>query len=469
MNNRVDISEVIETQSMRGFLIGLLVLVAAGSFLEGFDAQIQGYTAPTITKLWHIHRAAFSPVFVFFSVGIMLGAISLGNLGDILGRRRMIITGVLLFGVFTVAGAFCGDVHSLAATRFLSAFFLGGAVPNAIALVIDYSPHHRRGLNVGIMYTLYTAGGALGGFFSAWLVPHFGWQAVYWVCGGLAVIFSGILALLLPESLRYMVIRHTHREALAATIRRLAPDLVIGPETQFFLPKATERKPWVGELFRSGRGVMTVALWAAYGINLIGLIFITSWMPTVFADSGISISRSVVATSVYQVGGAVGSVLFGWILDRKNGILRLAGLCLVAVPIIIGIGHATFLPALLLALVFLSGICIVGTQTGLNALSGGLYPSYLRSTGAGWTSGVGRIGAIIGPLLGGVLIGLHLPLTGIFLFLAIPSLCVAACLFVVNVVRPGGIADSVSAVELPIPLQFSANKPEKVEGRHFRG
>jgi MFS transporter, AAHS family, 4-hydroxybenzoate transporter len=170
------------------------------------------------------------------------------------------------------------------------------------------------------------------------------------------------------------------------------------------------------------------------------LVFVTSWMPTVFADSGISVSRSVIATSIYQGGGAVGSVLFGWILDRKNGILRLAALCLVAVPIIVGIGHATFLPALRLVLAFLAGVCIVGTQTGLNALSGGLYPSYLRSTGAGWASGIGRIGAIVGPLIGGVLISLHLPLTKIFVLVAIPSFCVAACLFVINFSRPRGIS-----------------------------
>jgi len=183
-------------------------------------------------------------------------------------------------------------------------------------------------------------------------------------------------------------------------------------------------------------------LWTAYGVNLMGLIFVTSWMPTVFADSGISVSRSVIATSIYQGGGAVGSILFGWILDRKNGILQLAGLCLVAVPIIMGIGHATFLPALLLVLVFLAGVCIVGTQTGLNALSGGLYPTFLRSTGAGWASGIGRFGAIIGPLLGGVLISLHLPLTSIFMLVAIPSFCVAACLLVVNFSRPGSSTEA---------------------------
>ncbi len=453
MNNRINVSEVIESQAASGFLFSLLALVAAASFLEGFDAQIQGYTAPMITKLWHIKRADFTPVFVFFSLGIMLGAIVLGNLGDIFGRRIMIIGGVLLFGVFTVAGVFCGDVTSLSATRFFSAFFLGGAAPNAIALVIDYSPHRRRGLNVGIMYTLYTTGGAGGGFLSAWLLPHYGWHSVYWVSGCLAVIFSGVLAMFLPESVRYMIVRHKHRAALAATMHRLSPHLAIDSGTQFFMQKATERQPWVGELFAQGRGVMTVALWMAYGLGLMGLIFVTSWMPTVFADSGISISRSVIATSIYQGGGAVGSVLFGWMLDRKHGILRLAGLCLLAVPIIIGIGHATFLPVLLLVLAFLAGVCIVGTQTGLNALSGGLYPTYLRSTGAGWTSGVGRIGAIIGPILGGVLIGLHLSLAMIFTIVAIPSFCAALCLVAVNYFRPAESAGNEPVVEPNLALQ----------------
>jgi len=218
---------------------------------------------------------------------------------------------------------------------------------------------------------------------------------------------------------------------------RIAPQLRIDADTQFFMPKAIERQPWVSELFAQGRGLMTAALWAAYAINLMGLVFVTSWMPTVFADSGISISHAVIATSIYQGGGAAGSVLFGWILDRPSGILQLACLCLVAVPIIISIGHATALPALLLVLVFAAGLCIVGTQTSLNALSGGLYPTYLRATGAGWTSGVGRLGSIIGPLLGGVLIGLHLPLSTIFLLLAVPSVCVAGCLAVIQKSRPG--------------------------------
>jgi AAHS family 4-hydroxybenzoate transporter-like MFS transporter len=437
MADKVDVSELIERRAAPAFIALVIVMIAAASFLEGFDAQIQGYTAPTIMKLWHIQRAALTPVFTLFQFGFMIGAVGIGNLGDILGRRRMIVGGVLLFGLFTMAGALCGDITSLTATRFMSGVFLGGATPNAIALMIDYSPHKRRALNVGIMYTLYTFGGSIGGFLSAWLVPHYGWQIIYLIVGVVAVLYAGVLAWRLPESLRFLAARHSRQPGLAAIAARLAPAQRFAPDTLFYLPTATsERKPWVGELFAQRRGVMTAALWLAYGLNLMGIVFVTSWMPTVFRDAGITLSHAVVATSLYQFGGAVGSVFFGWVLGRRRGILLLAALCLLAVPMIVAIGQITGMVGPLLTIVFIAGLCIVGTQTGLNALSGALYPTYLRSTGAGWASGFGRVGAICGPLIGGALIALGLPLSEIFIILAVPSAVVAASIAVLHFARP---------------------------------
>jgi len=437
MADRVDVSELIERRAAPQFVALIIVMIAAASFLEGFDAQIQGYTAPTITKLWHIKREALTPVFTLFQFGFMIGAVIIGNLGDILGRRVMIVGGVVLFGLFTMAGALCGDVTSLTATRFLSGVFLGGATPNAIALMIDYSPHSRRALNVGIMYTLYTFGGAIGGFLSAWLVPQYGWQIIYLLVGGVAVLYSVALFWRLPESLRFLAARHARQPRLAAIATRLAPTQKFAADALFYLPTTTgDRKPWVGELFAQQRGVMTVALWFSYGLNLMGIIFVTSWMPTVFRDAGITLSHAVIATSLYQFGGAVGSVLFGWVLGRQRGILFLAGLCLLGVPVIIAIGQITGMVGPLLSIVFIAGLCIVGTQTGLNALSGALYPTYLRATGAGWASGFGRIGAICGPLFGAVLISLGLPLSEIFLVLAVPSAVVAGCISLIYFARP---------------------------------
>ena len=444
---RMDVGAVIENQSKNLFQVFLTILIAVTAFVEGFDAQIQGYTAPTLTKLWHVSKGEFSPVFVWFQIGVLVGAIGLGNLGDILGRRRMIVTGVLVFGLFTVAGAYAGNVPELAATRFLSAIFLGGAMPNAIALIIDYSPHRRRTFRVGIMYTIYTGGGAAGGLLAAWLVPHFGWQSIYYVCGVLAMLLSGVLFLFLPESLRFMVLRRRRPDVVAATLRKLAPGMDIPLDAEFFVRNDVEKKAAVVELFRENRAGMTLALWCAYGVNLIALIFVTSWMPAIFADNGISYSVSVIATSLFQAGGAVGSLVGGWMLDRPKGILRLCALCLTAVPVIICIGHAAEVQPLLLALACAAGICIVGTQTGCNALSGALYPTTLRSTGAGWANGIGRFGAITGPWLGALLLGMHLSLPIIFLLVAIPSFCVSILLLILNFSQPR----DARPVGIPVP------------------
>jgi AAHS family 4-hydroxybenzoate transporter-like MFS transporter len=159
-------------------------------------------------------------------------------------------------------------------------------------------------------------------------------------------------------------------------------------------------------------------------------------MPTIFASANIGYAKSVIATSIFQGGGALGSIVCGWLLDRRRGILRLSAISLVAAPIVIGLGHAAGFAPILMLLACGAGFCIIGCQTGLNALSGFLYPTTLRSTGAGWANGIGRIGAISGPLLGAFLLGLHLSLPIIFLVAAIPSLCVSALALVINLSRP---------------------------------
>jgi AAHS family 4-hydroxybenzoate transporter-like MFS transporter len=436
MTNRVDVSALIEEQSRSRFQLTLMILITAAAFLEGLDSQLQGYTAPALIKLWHINHASFSRVFVFFQLGFMVGAFALGNLGDIIGRRLTINFGVLLFGIFTLAGVFATDVTFLTVTRFLSAIFLGSAIPNSIALTIDYSPHRIRSLRIGYMFISYSIGSSAGGFLSAWLIPTYGWQSIYWVCGFLSIALGVVLFLYLPESIRFLVIRHRSQKALIATILKFSPQLKIASDTEFFIPRSVERRPWVGELFKGHRAIMTGALWAGYGLSLMALIFVTSWLPTILADTGIGYSRSVIATGLFQVGGAAGSLAAGWSLDRSKGILRVAAICLVAVPSIISIGQSVTVPAMLMLFTFVAGFCVVGTHGGLNALSGSLYPTALRSTGAGWASGVGRIGAIIGPLIGSVLISQHLSFPVVFLIVSIPSFCIVIFLLIINFSRP---------------------------------
>ena len=206
MGASIDIAQLVEQKGRSAFLVLLLLLVSSAGFLEGFDAQIQGYTAPTLMKLWRIDHAAFSQVFAAFQIGVLLGAIGLGGLGDVVGRRCLVIY-VLMFGVATILGGFAGDVPMLDVTRFFSGVFVGGAIPNAIALLVDYSPQGRRAFHISIMFVCYTVGGSLAGFVAAWVVPQFGWYAIYWLCGAVALLLGVVLFFLLPESLPFRLDR----------------------------------------------------------------------------------------------------------------------------------------------------------------------------------------------------------------------------------------------------------------------
>jgi AAHS family 4-hydroxybenzoate transporter-like MFS transporter len=212
------------------------------------------------------------------------------------------------------------------------------------------------------------------------------------------------------------------------------PDL---PADAVFVSSTLRQKgASVAQLFADNRTLRTLMLWTAGLFSMIGLQFMTSWLPTVFTLSQVTYSSSVVALASFQAAGAVGGLAGAWALDRPRGILWLGCLALICAPIVASFPALIGRPGPLVALVAAAGFCIVGTQTTLNALSGVIYPTAIRSTGSGWAYGVGRIGAILGPVLGGFLIAAKLSPSEIFPIIAIPPLCVAAALFMLNWFRP---------------------------------
>ncbi len=462
MANFVDVTKVIDRQSKNAFQALLMAWISVTMVIEGFDNQVQGYTAPTIIKAWHITKASFSPVFVCFQLGFMLGVVLLGNLGDVLGRRVMIIAGVLLFGVFTIAGAYTTGLEGLAATRFLAAVFLGGAIPNVIALAVEYAPLRQRAVRVGIMYVWYSGGAALGGFLAAWIVPRFGWQSIYLLGGWVAIGLVVGLYFVLPESARYLVVRERGQRRLLATMRRLSPDMTIPDDAVFIAPAEPKTAAAVTELFKENRQLRTLPLWAASFASMIGLQFITSWMPTIFTDSRLGYVGGVIALGLFQAAGCLGNYVTGFVLDRRNGILLMGIIAVIGAPAVFLFGASVGVTALLMLLVAVAGFCMVGVQSGLNALSGVIYPTAMRSTGSGWNYGVGRIGAILGPILGGLLLALHLGLTQIFLIVALPPLCVGIALFVLHRLQPNAVTESgamLAAAEAQEPAVLAAPPP----------
>jgi AAHS family 4-hydroxybenzoate transporter-like MFS transporter len=427
----VDIAELIESRKIGALQFAVITWACAIMFIEGYDMQVVPFAAPAMIKAWHVNKAYFGPVFGFGLFGYMLGATLLSNLGDKFGRKKVIVAGGLLFGAFTLASAFSVTLRELLVLRFIAGIGLGASIPSAIALAAEYAPSRTRATTISILFIGYNLGSTAGGLVAAHFIPIFGWPVVFYVGGVVPILLSLTLIFALPESVRFLALQPGQESRVAAIARGIAPERTFDPDTRFVLREEHRAGVPVKNLFTEGRAFITAMLWFAFIASLLGHTFLTSWLPTVLSSDGMSLSHAVTAGALLQFGGAFGSVLIGWLLD-KRGIITIAVAFALSAPLVVFIGSAHISDAVLMVAVFLTGIGMLGGQVGLNAISGTIYPTYIRSTGAGWAFGVGRIGSILGPVIGGVLIGWHQPTSLLFIYAAIPFLCCAGAAYLLD-------------------------------------
>ena len=446
----IDVGTLIEGQKFGRFQVGLMFWICTFMFIEGYDMQVVGYAAPAIIKAWHSNKAAFGGVFGAGLGGFMLGATLLGNFGDKFGRKRMIVVGSLLFGVFTLASAFAEGLTSLLVLRTIAGLGLGGSIPNAIALMTEYAPVRVRATRVGIMFIGYTIGSALGGVIAAQLIPDYGWPSVFVIGGVLPMVLAVVAVFALPESVRFLMLKRGRTDLVLPLLRRVRPELDLRDGAAIVMQETQRSGLPVKQLFAGGRASMTTLLWLGYAANMVSLHFLTSWLPTVIADSGVPLAHAVIATALLQAGGAVGSLLVGVLLDRI-GTLGIVAAFLIAVPCVASLGYVGTNETPLMLLVTVAGLCIIGGQVGINALAGTLYPTYMRSTGTGWAFGMGRFGSILGPVIGGQLIAFGLPLGALFATAAAPILVSASALFFLGRLSIVRNREPGAAAELTIP------------------
>jgi len=424
----VDVAGFIDRQPVGNFQIKLLLTCAAVLFLDGFDTQAIGYVAPALAKEWGLSKAALGPVFSAGLFGLMIGALVFGPLADRIGRKRIIIFSTLAFGIGTFATAFIADVNALLAIRFLTGLGLGGAMPNAIAMTSEFSPHRRRATMVMVMFCGFSIGAALGGLLAAALIPQFGWRSVFAVGGVAPLLLAPILALRLPESVRFLALTGQAPARVAELLGRINPKAGFTPATQFVVHEPQLAGMPVLHLFREGRTLPTLLLWVVFFMSLLDLYFLSNWLPTVLNDLGASVSSAALIGSMLQVGGVVGTFALGSIIDRFS-FRALALVYFVAVFAVGAIGQLGHSVALVTAAIFAAGFCIVGGQIAANALAAGFYPTSVRATGVGWALGIGRVGSIIGPLVGGALLTAKWSTGSVFMAAATAAMCAALAAF----------------------------------------
>jgi MFS transporter, AAHS family, 4-hydroxybenzoate transporter len=420
----IDIVEFIDQRPIGGFQIKLLLICASVLFLDGFDTQAIGYVAPALAKEWSLTRGALGPVLSAGLVGLMIGALVFGPLADRVGRKRIIIFSTAAFGLGALATAFVNDVTTLLVIRFLTGLGLGGAMPNAIAMTSEYNPHRRRATMVMIMFCGFSIGAALGGFLAADLIPRFGWRSVFLVGGIAPLTMVPILVWRLPESVRFLATTGRAPERAAELLKLISPEATFALGTQFVVHEARLEGLPVLHLFREGRTPVTLLLWVIFFMSLLDIYFLASWLPTVLNDLGASVSMAVLIGTMLQVGGVVGTFALGSLVDRFSfRVLALVYLgAVLAVGAIGQLGHSAILVSIA---IFAAGFCVVGGQIAANALTAGYYPTSVRATGVGWALGIGRVGSIIGPVVGGLLIQQKWSTGALFMAAAAAAACAA--------------------------------------------
>jgi AAHS family 4-hydroxybenzoate transporter-like MFS transporter len=425
----------------------LLILCSMCLIMDGFDVQAMGYVAPSIIEEWKVPNAQLGPVFSAALVGVLFGSLLLSMVADKIGRRPVLIGATLFFSIMTFLTGHTNSVQELLAIRFIAGLGLGCIMPNSMALVGEYSPRRTRITIMTIVAVGFTAGAAIGGFVSAWLIPAFGWRSVFYFGGAIPLVIGIMMFFLLPESLQFMVLRGKNLSNVAKWLKRIDPSIEADGATQYSVREQKKEGVPMLHLFREGRAMTTTLLWIVNFMNLLNLYFLSNWLPTVVRGAGYSTSKAVLVGTTLQVGGTVGSFVLGWLIDRSSLVAVLTPCFTLACISISFIGQPGLTLGLLFAVVFVAGFCVVGGQAPVNALAAIYYPTSLRSTGIGWGLGIGRMGAIVGPLLGGALIGLKWSTHALFIAAAVPALISAVVMFCLRwTIKPQAVASARSEV-----------------------
>jgi AAHS family 4-hydroxybenzoate transporter-like MFS transporter len=427
----IDVAGVIDAQPVGRYQVRLLLICAAVLFIDGFDTQAIGYVAPDLARDLGVTRAGLGPVFSAALFGLMLGALALGPLADRLGRRLIIVLSALAFGVGSLATVFAPDTQTLVVIRFLTGLGLGGAMPNAVALTAEFSPHRRRATMVMTMFCGFSLGAALGGLIAAAVIPQFGWRGVFVIGGVVPIVLAPLLWKVLPESVRYLVLSGRSDAEVGGKLGAVFPSLALPEGARFVVTEPKLPGLPVAHLFSENRALRTLLLWVVFFCSLLVLYFLSNWLPTVLTDLGVPVSQAAVIASLLQFGGVAGALLLGRFIDRFS-FKALTLMYLLAAGAVALIGQSTHSLPLAAAAIFAAGFCIVGGQSASNALASSLYPTAVRSTGVGWALGVGRLGSILGPSFGAVLLTKTMPIGSVFLTIAVPAVVGALAAFALS-------------------------------------
>lgn len=439
----IDVNTVIDTARLNAFHWNILFWVTLIIVFDGYDLMVYGVVLPILMEQWQLSPVAAGALGSAALFGMMVGAVSFGMLSDVLGRKRVIVACVVLFSVVTVVTGLAATPWQFGVLRFIAGLGIGGVMPNVVALLTEYAPRRSRSTLIAVMFSGYAVGGMLSAGLGIWIVPTFGWPAMFFVAAAPLLVLP-LMIRMLPESAGFLVRQGRHGE-VRQVLRAVDPTRAVAAEDVLVLPPVETSRAPVAALFGQGRGPSTIMFWTAFFMCLLMVYALAFWLPKLMTVAGYGLSSSLAFLLVLNFGAVAGAIGGGWVADRTSLRSVLVGFFATAAVSLSLLGFDS--PVWLLSvLVCVAGATTIGSQTLLYAYAAQFYPIAIRSTGVGWASGIGRNGAIVGPLIGGAILALSLPHHVNFAILAIPSLIAATAVFCVN-----GRIGAMTAPSVPSP------------------
>ena len=392
----INITSLIDTGKITQFQVMVIALCAAVAFLDGIDSQSIAVGAPLIAAKLALPPGALGPIFSSALLGGTIGALTFGPLGDKFGRKGILTLATALFGVFTFLTAHVTSYENLLATRFLAGLGLGGATPCFISLACEYAPKRWRARVASLIWAAFPLGGISGGFLNAFILNTYGWETMFHLGGVLPLLVSGALLVWLPESLRFLIARNAATERVRRIVQRIRPD--IEPVNNYVADEEIVHGVPLARLFTDGRGLPTLLLWVSFFMSFGPLAITVFWLPQLLREYGIGVAQASLLISVHGIGALIGIASAGRLIERFGFLPVLLPAFLIGAAVTSSLGYAaSSLPATVVVL-FCAG-CFVGmAASGSIALATLIYPTAIRSSGVGWSMGMGRLGQMFTPL-----------------------------------------------------------------------
>ncbi|MGF6213317.1 MFS transporter [Comamonas sp. 4034] len=414
------IPSLIDNERLGAFQWRVLALCFVIALFDGFDTQAIAFTGPAILAAFHLPAGSLAPILTAGIIGMTIGAMTLGMVGDRIGRRPTIMLSLVIFGCATLATAWSTDTSHILVLRFIAGLGMGGCTPVLLALAAEYGPaRHRGAIMTGVLLGL-PAGAMLGGLLAARMLPLIGWEGIFIVGGAVPLAMLVVIALMLPESLYFRAAQGDadgQRYIAKVLSKILSRPLPAG--VHFTVPESAVERASVRALFTDGNAGKTVAIWAIYLLNWVAWFMLLSWLPTVLKAAGLPAADAPMGTVIVNAVFIICAIPLSFLLPRVDTRRLLILMFAVGIAVALGLSVAGQNWALVFVLAGAAGFGIGGQQIALNYLIVGSYPTALRATATGWSIGMGRAGAIVGSAIGGGFLAWGGP-SGFFLALAVP-------------------------------------------------